>query len=315
MAGLSAGLEVLAPGPLTLVQDLGRFGYQHLGLSPGGAADEHAFLWGNRLLGNPYKAPALEICLGGLVLQAQHPTRIALTGADLQAQLNDKPLQPWRTHQLHAGDRLQFGYPGSGVRGYLAVQGGFQIRPVLGSVATVMREKMGGLDGQGRALQAGDCLPCRALTDREAGQRAMGVLAEFIPDYHRPLSLGLVAGQQHHAFTGRDLARVHHHTWRLSSRSDRMGVRLEGPRLRPSIPGILSEGIPFGAVQVPPDGQPIVLLKDRQTIGGYPKLGTLHPLDAFALAQRPPDTPVRFHPMPLEEAQHRMRRFYRFFGV
>ncbi|MDX1588384.1 MAG: biotin-dependent carboxyltransferase family protein [Oleiphilaceae bacterium] len=309
------GFEVLEPGPLTLVQDLGRFGYQHLGLSPGGAADEHAFLWGNRLLGNHPKCPALEVTLGGLVLRAHKTTQIALTGADLQARLNGEPLSHWHSHRIEAGDRLELGYPASGVRGYLAVMGGFQFPPVLGSVATVMREKMGGPDGQGRPVEAGDCLPCPTPTARQYDRRLMGVLSRFIPDYRQPLTLGLVAGQQHDHFRGRDLARFHNSDYRLSNRSDRMGIRLEGEPLKPEPAGILSEGIPFGAVQVPPDGQPIVLLKDRQTIGGYPKLGTLCPLHAFALSQRQPQSTVRFRPMTLDEAQGRLRRFYRFFGV
>src|SRR5690606_13976087 len=130
------------------------------GLSTGGAADEHAFLWANRLLGNPPNSPSLEICFGGLQLEAQVITRMALAGADLQAKLNGQPIAPWRTFNLSPGDQLQFGYPKTGVRVYLAVQGGFQLPATFGSVATVMRERMGGLDGSGSPLQENDWLCC-----------------------------------------------------------------------------------------------------------------------------------------------------------
>src|SRR5690606_24977774 len=131
-ATVQSGLRVLNPDILTLIQDLGRFGYQHLGLSTGGAANEHAFLWANRLLGNPPNSPSLEICFGGLQLEAQVITRMALAGADLQAKLNGQPIAPWRTFNLSAGDQLQFGYPKTGVRVYLAVQGGLQLPATFG---------------------------------------------------------------------------------------------------------------------------------------------------------------------------------------
>jgi len=302
------GFRVIRPGVLSLLQDLGRFGYGHLGLTSGGAADEHAFLWANRLLGNAPNSAAVEVCFGGLQLQAQVSTRIALTGADLQVRLNDEPLTPWQTFRVRPGDRLRLGYPKTGVRAYLAVKGGFQVEPVLGSVATVMREHLGGLDGQGCVLKTGDLLPCAGAGE----EPSLRVPWRFIPDYQAPLELRVIEGQQSALFSESDWKTLYSSVYRISSQSDRMGVRLSGEPLRPNVGGIISEGIGFGAVQVPPDGQPIVLLKDRQTIGGYPKLGTLFPLDAFALAQRQPHTPVRFAPMALTDAEQKMQEFYRF---
>ncbi|WP_347331525.1 biotin-dependent carboxyltransferase family protein [Marinimicrobium locisalis] len=302
------GLRVIKPGPLTLLQDRGRFGYQHLGLSPGGAADEHAFLWANRLLGNASNAPALEITLGGLSLAVERSLQIALTGADLRASVNGRSLKPWRTHTLAAGDRLQFGYASDGVRGYLAVRGGFEVALCFGSVATVTREKMGGLDGVGSPLQAGDELACPE----------MGLVAErsvpsrFIPDYRQPLTLRLMASEHKGWFSAAALERLYRSEYRLSPRSDRMGARLEGEAVESLVGGIVSEPVPFGAVQVPPDGVPIVLLKDRQTIGGYPKLGTVHPLDAFALAQRQPGCPIRFAPVTVENCAEQYNEFQGF---
>lgn len=287
------GLKVIRPGMLTLVQDLGRFGYQHLGLTPGGAADEQAFLWANKLLGNSPNEAALEITLGGLELMVQVSTCIALTGADLQARCNGEALPNWQTHNVRPGDHLQFGFPRSGVRAYLAVAGGFAIAPTFGSVATVVREQMGGLNGNGRALQVGDCLPCSAIKPRT--QRRMP--PRYIPDYTAPLTVRVMEGHQRSLFEATNLRRFYASEYRVSNHSDRMGFRLEGPALQPADEGIVSEGINFGAIQVPPNGQPIILLKDRQTIGGYPKLGSIHPLDAFALAQRQAGQPVRFTPI------------------
>lgn len=306
-----SGLRVIHPGILSLVQDLGRFGQQHLGLSPGGAADEHAYLWANRLLDNAPTAAAVEVCYGGLQLEAEVATRVAVTGADLQLTCNGRAVEPWQTLNLQPGDRLAFGHPAAGVRAYLAVQGGFTVAPVFGSVATVMRDGIGGLDGQGRALQAGDRLPCVA----SAAQEHRVLAPRHRPDYRRPLTLRVIAGQQQELFPADELARFFAAGYRISPHSDRMGVRLNGPVLKPLADGIISEGISFGAVQVPADGQPIILLKDRQTIGGYPKLGTLFALDAFLLAQQQPGTVLHFAPMPLHQAQRALRRFYRFFGV
>mgnify|MGYP006425007119 CR=1 FL=1 len=306
----SRGLKVIKPGLLTLVQDLGRFGYQHLGLSPGGAADEQAFLWANRLVGNPPNSPTLEICLGGLELKAQTDCQLALTGADLGVRHQGRPVRPWQTLSLSAGEHLTFGYPKMGLRAYLAVTGGFEITPSFGSVASVVREQLGGLDGRGGPLKEGDNLPCPGST----GGRHRQVPLRFLPDYTDPLTLKVIEGDLNSVLSSKQQADFYHQGYRIQPQSDRMAVRLEGKPLRPKTAGMVSEGISFGCIQVPPEGQPIVLLKDRQTLGGYPKLGTVFELDAFALAQRQAPTQVRFSPIPLDEAQAQLRRFYRFFG-
>lgn len=307
-------LRVINPGILTLVQDLGRFGYQHLGLTTGGAADEHAFLWANRLLNNPPNSATLEACFGGLQLQAEVATRVAITGADLQPSLNGQALPSWQTFNLSPGDHLRFGYSKNGLRTYIAVQGGFRVKPTFGSVATVMREHVGGLNGRGSPLQKRDCLPCSPVF-YEGAAFSTGVPPEYIPDYRRPLKLRVIEGQTHQLFDKDDLERVYSSTYEVSEQSDRMGMRLSGEPLKPKCAGIISEGISFGTVQVPPDGQPIILLKDRQTIGGYPKLGTVFALDAFALSQRHPRSLLQFEPMELQQAQRILGPFYRFFGV
>lgn len=305
------GLKVLKPGILTLVQDLGRFAYQHIGLSPGGAADEHAFLWANRLLNNRPNNPALEICFGGLQLEVLANTNIAITGAEMNATLNDQPLENWQTHSIKVGDKLNFAHASSGIRSYLAIQEGFQLQPSFGSVATVMREKIGGIDGYGNPLKADDFLPC--------SEHKLTVTTHvpplFIPDYQQPLILGVIPNEQNAQFTESELEKLFHWTYKISPQSNSMGIRLEGEPIIPKVNGIISEGIAYGTIQVPPDGQPIILLKDRQTMGGYPKLGTLFVLDAFLLAQQQAHTEVRFTQISLEDAQEKLRYFYRFFGV
>lgn len=305
------GLKVIKPGVLTLVQDLGRFGYQDIGLSPGGAADEHAFLWANRLLDNPPNSPALEICFGGLQLEVLANTTIAITGAELHVTLNDQPLENWQTHPVNTGDKLHFAHASSGIRCYLAIEEGFQLQPSFGSVATVIREKMGGLDGQGSPLKAGDVLPCK----EHKAKLTRAVPPLFIPDYQQPLILSVIPTEQSEHFDAEELEKMYHWTYRISPHSNSMGIRLQGEPIKSKVPGIISEGIPYGTIQVPPDGQPIILLKDRQTMGGYPKLGTLFTLDAFLLAQQQAHTEVRFTQISLEDAQEKLRYFYRFFGV
>ncbi|SEF45732.1 5-oxoprolinase subunit PxpB [Oceanospirillum linum] len=316
-SGLKAGFTVIHPGLMSQLQDAGRIGFQHVGLTTGGPLDEHAFLWGNHLLKNPWNAPAVEVSFGGLKLQAQVDTLIAVTGADLAPTLNGQPVANWQVIPVRAGDRLEFGYPRSGTRAYLAVKGGFQVKPCFGSVATVQREQMGGLTGEGKLLNFGDCLPCDEQEHRKDPQlqKLIGkrVSNNYLPDYSENLVLRVIAGYQYNQFPAEQLERFFSEEYQISPDSDRMGVRLQGTPIKALQSGITSEGIALGAIQVPPDGQPIVLMRDRQTIGGYPKLGCVYPPDTGQLAQRHPNTKVRFELMSCHGAQQDLMRFYRYF--
>ncbi|KPQ00023.1 biotin-dependent carboxyltransferase family protein [Marinobacter sp. HL-58] len=284
------GFRVTRAGPLALLQDAGRFGVRHLGVTQGGPADLHAWAWANHLAGNTWGTPALEITFGGLVLVAERELVIALTGADLGTRLNQKAAPRWQTLSLSAGDTLTFGTPTNGLRAYLAVAGGFSAEPVLGSVACVAREQLGGFDGQGNSVRENDVLPVEDSAPRPAEQTAP---ESEQPDYQAAVTLDLLPGAQIAAFTGKSLFDAFNAEWTVDQRADRMGVRLTGPKLQCSITSMVSEGISLGAVQVPPDGQPIALLNDRQTIGGYPRLGNLTPLAAGRLAQCLPGQRVR----------------------
>lgn len=290
-------LTIEASTPLCLLQDAGRFGVRHLGVTQGGAADWCSMSWANWLLGNALDVPVIEVTLGGFAVIAEDDCLLALAGADLSAQIDGQPLAPWRSFKLGKGQTLRLTQPLLGARAYLAAPGGFDAPQVLGSSATVVREELGGLDGMGLPLAKGAALSYRgeSLLLRE-------VPLALRPDLQSTAPLDLVLGAQIGQFSGQSLFDVFNTAWSLDSRADRMGIRLLGSALHYQGQPMISEGIPLGAVQVPPDGQPIVLLNDRQTIGGYPRLGALTPLALARLAQHLPGNEVRFTPVMQERA-------------
>lgn len=303
-----ACLTVSKPGPLSTLQDAGRFGVRHLGISQGGPADLQAWGWANGLLGNNWGSPALEITLGGLSLIAEHACRLALCGADMQARINDQPLANNQAFTLAAGDKLTLGMARYGMRAYLAVSGGFIAEPVLGSVACVMRDQLGGHKGGGRKLAAGDRL-LFSVSQTSKTKLPRQLPANALPDYRLEPELSLIPGAQFRLFDDHSLIQAFNQPWRLDPRSDRMGIRLLGPKLHCNIENLISEGLTLGAVQVPPNGQPIILLNDRQTIGGYPRLGTLTPLACARLAQCQPGQTVRLTLITASQAQTEYRAF------
>ena len=292
-------LTIEASTPLCLLQDAGRFGVRHLGVTQGGAADWNSMSWANWLLGNGLDVPVIEITLGGFALIAEEDCLLALAGADLGAQVDGQPLAPWRSFKLGKGQKLQFTQPLLGARAYLAAPGGFDAPKVLGSSATVVREELGGLDGMGLPLAKESTLSYHgdSLCVRE-------VPVDLRPDLKSNAPLDLVLGAQIGQFSGQSLFDAFNSAWTLDSRADRMGIRLLGKALEYQGLPMISEGIPLGAVQVPPDGQPIVLLNDRQTIGGYPRLGALTPLALARLAQCLPGAQVQLRPV-VQDVAHR----------
>ncbi len=273
------GFVVERPGVMTLIQDAGRIGHHRLGITSGGPADPLAFDWANRLCGNEPGTTALEITVGGLVLRCERSTRIALCGADMPMSINGELVDAWRSYHVNAGDRISVGYARTGVRAYLAVVGGLAILPILGSTSTVVREALGGLDG--RKLEAGDQLPCGDSQEIDC----LKVPTGYRPVYSKRVLLRVVTGYQYDAFDAAQRQQFFSSQYRVSKQCDRMGYRLEGPSLMCELPEMLSEGICLGAIQVPPDGKPIILMCDRQTIGGYPKLGSVISVDLAQLAQ------------------------------
>jgi len=281
-----SGLLVKQPGVLSLLQDGGRYGQHRIGLTTGGPLDASAMSWANRLVGNDPAATALEASFGGLELEAQTDTLIAITGGDQPLSINGEELPGWRSHRIKTGDRISLGFAQQFCRSYLAVAGGFQVEPRFGSTATVVREGIGGLDGG--KLAAAQLLPCRPENPAPCLQLATP------PQYSSSIEIRVIPGYQQHAFGDLQQRRFFSGEYTVTDRADRMGYRLEGPVIECEIEGILSEGICSGAIQIPADGQPIVLLQDRQTIGGYPKIGAALSLDTARLAQLMPGGSVRF---------------------
>ena len=293
-----SGFSVKQPGLLSLLQDRGRYGAHKLGLTTGGPLDFTAFDWANRLLENDANATCLEVSFGGLQLQADIDTSFVITGATAPCKLNGDNIEQWRTCDIHKGDELEIGFSSAGTRVYLAVSGGFDITSSFGSSSTVLREKIGGLNGD--KLQTGDLLPCTA---KQLSKQV------YLQQPERPVdsdqaTLRVVPGYQQAAFSALQQWRFFNTEYRLTDRCDRMGFRLEGENVQSDIVGMLSEGICLGAIQIPADGQPIVLMNDRQTIGGYPKIGAVIAQDTPRLAQLSPGSRVKFESISIEQAHN-----------
>ena len=301
-------MVIVKPGMLSTFQDLGRFGQQHLGVSVAGAMDQRAHRLANVLVGNDPALATLEITLTGPTLRFTKPCCLALCGADLNATLNGQPFALNRPIIVRAKDELSFGVRQHGTRAYLAVHGGFALTPVLGSTSTYLRSAMGGW--QGRALRRDDEIPLlRPLKNKGLEDLAMdlwslkiylpGALAESRQPFVR-----LMKGQQWDEFTPESCAALLTEPYRISPDSERMGYRLQGAALLMTTPRqMISEGTTFGSIQVPAGGQPIILMADRQTTGGYPKIAYVASIDLPRLAQMGPGDMVSFKDISLEQAQ------------
>ncbi len=299
--------EVIQPGPLTTIQDLGRYGYQQYGIPPSGALDDYAFRAGNLLVSNEESAASLEITLFGCQLRVLQDTAVAVTGADLTATLNGSPIPRWETVPVHRREMLSFPRLKSGCRAYLAVAGGINVPRVMGSRATYTKDGIGGLEG--RALRKGDIL--RTAAARPLTRRAR-ISAAHLPAYGSRIELRVILGPQDDCFTEGGIHTFLQSDYTVSIQADRMGYRLEGtpiPHRRKA--DIISDGLPLGAVQVPGDGLPIVLLADRQTTGGYTKIATVISVDIPELAQTKPGDQVRFRRISENEAVTALQEYER----
>lgn len=311
-ARAGGAIRVVDGGLLTTVQDLGRPGYQAFGISWAGAADEYALRLANWAVGNAPGAAGLEITLIGPRLLFTDEAIIAVTGADLGPRLNGDALPMWQPVRVPAGAALSFAGGSHGCRAYLAVTGGIDVPPVLGSRSTDLLGRFGGLDG--RTLRAGDELPIGTLADpsgRGQGGKPRLIPPELIPDYPEHLEARVVLGPQEDHFTSEGLRVFLSSCYRVTPQSDRMGLRLEGPVIRHrGRADIISDGMPPGGVQVPQDGRPMVLLANRQTVGGYPKIATVVSADIWRLAQLRPGASVSFRAVTPEEAHRLAIRYW-----
>ncbi|MGD2036993.1 MAG: biotin-dependent carboxyltransferase family protein [Desulfobacterales bacterium] len=295
-------IEVLSPGLQTTIQDLGRFGYGHYGVPPSGALDSFSSRIANRLVDNSENSACLETTLMGLRLKALTDICVAVTGADLQLQINRQPLKMWCSHLVKKGDILSFGGPRSGCRAYIAFGGGIIAPPVLGSRSTNLFSGFGGI--KGRSLQKGDRL---SIDSPEAKLPIAGRLlkSEWIPQYPSVWTLRVVWGPQDNDFTSNGKRTLTHTFYRVSPESDRSGIRLEGAeirRKRDAAESIISEGLISGSIQVPGDGKPIIILGETVS-GGYRKIATVITADLHLLGQIKPGDQIQFAAVSLEEAR------------
>ena len=302
------GLEVLSVELLATVQDLGRQGSLALGVTSGGAMDPFAHRLSQRLVGNPTSAAGIEIAQGGFCARALTDLVCCVTGAKVEIAVaqtagfggntngaNVKPVPQGTAFSLKAGEVLQVSRAHTGVYSYLALAGGIDTAIVLGSRSTVIREGLGGLNGG--SLRVGDQLPVGAQSGDVPKRRPF---ASNLPD--QTLTLRYISGFQSHLAAPEAEVCLTRATFSVTGARDRMGVRLRGEPIRTGLETLWSEATCPGAIQVPPDGQPIVLLNDRQTMGGYPKLGAVIAPDCTRLAQAPNNAEVVFRRVSPEEA-------------
>ena len=294
---------VIAPGSHTSVQDLGRFGFQHMGVPVSGALDPMAHCIANWLVGNPETCATLEITVGGLCLEVLEETDIALTGAALDFTVNGRPQPQWASIRVRPGHVIRTNFVESGCRTYLAVSGGIAVPEVMGSRSTFVAAHLGGLDG--RLIRQGDILTCGGASLLARPRRL-----PWIPLYPREIVLRAVAGPYENYFQAScDL--FFSTVFTVSAQTNRMGCRLDGTvveRDHQAPQSIVSEPVMPGNVQIPAGGNPIVLMHE-QTIGGYASIATVISSDLFKVAQATPGDTVRFLQVSLDEAHHIYRRW------
>lgn len=301
----NSSFTVVRPGVQSTLQDLGRFGCARYGMSQGGAMDLHAHGWANKLLENSVQCATIEITIGMAAFRANADFQLAIAGADMHAQIDGQLIGNWCSFSIKQGQVLTLKAASNGMRAYLAVKGGFQSEPILGSVSTVVRNQLGSFISEGYHIPA-NTNTCNLATSRHVPPR-------YIPEYRDEIELRVIESYQIAGFASNALEQFYQSVFTVIQDSDRMGVRLEGTPIQFTTGGVISEGIALGAIQIPPDGQPIILLNDRQTLGGYPKLGCVCRTDLPLLAQARPGTRIRFSSVCLETARRELQEFRRFF--
>ncbi len=312
------GFKIISSGLLTTIQDAGRPGYRKEGIIVSGPMDAFALRVANILVGNEEGSAALETTFLGPRIYFEADHLIAITGGDLSPAINGQKVSMWRPVLVPAGSLLEFGAPVRGSRAYVAISGSFTLPKVLGSYATFIKAEVGGF--KGRALQAGDVVPCpgptpagahllRGLTKTKpiAGwvQASWTPTPRLFPSLEANPTLQTIKGPEYELFTPASQQAFWEQPFTVTTDSDRMGYRLQGMPLRLESPKeMISSAVTFGTIQVPPAGHPIALLADHQTTGGYPRIGQVITADFSKLAQVPLGQKIRFQEASLEEAQY-----------
>jgi antagonist of KipI len=317
-------IRILSAGYLTSVQDLGRTGFRQSGVSVGGALDSHALRVANALVGNDDQAAGLELSLGKLRLRFEDQRLVAWTGGSFVVRINNQVLPPGHAGLVGKDDELMMLAPDAGARAWLAISGGIDVPLVLDSRSTDLRGTFGGHGG--RSLRDGDELPLgetgsfkeRRFETADEQRRRFQIAAPWVSEWSAPMEwasptrgslvLRIIRGTDWDRFEANARAAIVTTQFRVTPDSDRMGARMEGLELtRVEATDLLSEPVAPGTVQVPPNGQPILLLADCQTIGGYPKIAHVITVDLPLAAQLWPGDTVHFHEVSLAEAQRLLR--------
>lgn len=308
------GILIRKPGVLTTIQDYGRYGFQAEGVSPAGVMDRRSAAKANLLVDNPEQEAVLEMMLGGLEVLFETDNVVAVCGAQIPVSLDGKLQKMGTALTVHAGQVLSFGYVQSGLFVYLAFSGGLLIKNVMGSSSTHLKSGVGGVEG--RKLQSGDRLQFRAPVVSVKNQRGRYIEPENWKKAGETAEIRVLPGPQEDCFSEDGKRILYQNRYRITPQSDRMGYRLEvaenpeNAADKVTYSGKetgITDGIVFGSVQIPPSGMPIVMMADRQTTGGYPKIATVISEDLPLLAQCAPGTMIRFVPVTVEEAQNLMR--------
>lgn len=301
-------LELLNSTFFVTIQDKGRFGYSHIGVTNSGAMDEYAYFMLNRLLKNSLDTNVLEIGCSNVIFKFHKNTKIALCGADSEIYLNNEKKELWKSFDVKKNDILKIEKILNGNWLYLGVFGGFNIKKEFDSNSVTIKENFGGLDGN--ILKKGVTLPffkykkfCNSFLKKE-----------YIPNYKSELILRVIFSYQEKDFKKEEKEKFLNTDYFITKDFNRMAFKLKGEPIKCDKDGIISEGIAFGSIQIPKDGQPIILLKERQTIGGYPKIGVVLGIDCFKLSQAKFNTKIRFEEISYEEALKITRNFYLFFS-
>lgn len=293
-------ITVLNPGLLTTVQDQGRIGYQQFGVSVSGVMDPRSASLANILVGNDEKEAVLECTMMGPHLQFNQANCIAITGGDLMPTLDGKPIPNYTAVKVEAGQVLKFTMPKTGCRAFIAFAGGLDIPEVMGSRSTYMKAKIGGVEG--RKLAKDDVIGFRAPKAELKNMNFRSMASEFVP--RKEYTVRVVLGPQDDYFTDAGIQTFLSEVYSVTAEFDRMGCRLEGAVIQHKEGGdIISDGIAFGAIQVPSSGQPIIMLGDRQTTGGYTKIANVISADFRILAQLKQGDKVRFEKVSVKAAQ------------
>jgi len=299
--------QVLKPGFFTTVQDLGRYGYLKYGVPISGAMDSFSMVAANLLVGNSRNAACLEITLIGPELQALADTQIAITGGRIYVEINGEEAPMWQTLTVHKGDVVSLGKVESGCRCYLSIRGGINTPMILGSRSTYVRGRFGGIEG--RQLKAGDIIEGFSIPLLDAGFR---MPESLVPHFTNNFKVHVVLGPQADMFTESGIETFLSNPYKVTIESDRMGYRLEGPTIEhKGRADIVSDALLPGAIQIPRNGKPIVIMRDAQTTGGYPKIASAITPDLDKLGQAKPNDTIKFMEITLEEAHERLLEYRR----